>query len=143
MRVKNYPIVSGYPMVDFVKKDGSSLVFSDLLTHEINFKSGYTEKTRIFKVTLDSKNTDNIISGKIQTGDFKFSSVDCCILSVTENSLYPFQQVTNVKINIKNVTVTPVGNVIIDYTIQGSTLAFQNNMVVNVYVYIKGQSFNK
>lgn len=143
MRVKNYPIVSGYPMVDFVKKDDSSLVFSDLLTHEINFKSGYTEKTRIFKVTLDSKNTDNIISGKIQTGDFKFSSVDCCILSVTENSLYPFQQVTNVKINIKNVTVTPVGNVIIDYTIQGSTLAFQNNMVVNVYVYIKGQSFNK
>lgn len=143
MRVKNYPIVSGYPMVDFVKKDDSSLVFSDLLTHEINFKSGYTEKTRIFKVTLDSKNTDNIISGKIQTGDFKFSSVDCCILSVTENSLYPFQQVTNVKINIKNVTVTPVGNVIIDYTIQGSTLAFQNNIVVNVYVYIKGQSFNK
>lgn len=143
MRVKNYPIVSGSPMVDFVKKDDSSLVFSDLLTHEIDFKSGYTEKTRIFKVALDSKNTDNIISGKIQTGDFKFSSVDCCILSVTENSLYPFQQVTKVKINIKNVTVNPVGNVIIDYTVQGSELAFQNNMVVNVYVYIKGQSFNK
>lgn len=143
MRVKNYPIVSGSPMVDFVKKDDSSLVFSDLLTHEIDFKSGYTEKTRIFKVALDSKNTDNIISGKIQTGDFKFSSVDCCILSVTENPLYPFQQVTKVKINIKNVTVNPVGNVIIDYTVQGSELAFQNNMVVNVYVYIKGQSFNK
>ena len=143
MRIKNYPIVSGSPMVDFVKKDNSFLVSSDLLTHEIDFKSDYTEKTRIFKVTLDSKNTDNIISGKIQTGDFKFSSVDCCILSVTENILYPFQQVTKVKINIKNVTVTPVGNVIIDYTIQGDTLAFQNNMVVNVYVYIKGQSFNK
>lgn len=143
MRVKNYPIVSGFPMVDFVKKDDSFLVSSDLLTHEIDFKSGYTEKTRTFKVTLGSKHTDNIISGKIQTGDFKFSSVDCCILSVTENPLYPFQQVTKVKINIKNVTVTPVGNVIIDYTIQGDTLAFQNNMVVNVYVYIKGQSFNK
>ena len=143
MRIKNYPIVSGSPMVDFVKKDNSFLVSSDLLTHEIDFKSDYTEKTRIFKVTLDSKNTDNIISGKIQTGDFKFSSVDCCILSVTENILYPFQQVTKVKINIKNVTVTPVGNVIVDYTIQGDTLAFQNNMVVNVYVYIKGQSFNK
>lgn len=143
MRVKNYPIVSGSPMVDFVKKDNSFLVSSDLLTHEIDFKSGYTEKTRTFKVTLDSKNTDNIIVGKIQTGDFKFSSVDCCILSVTENPLHPFQQVTNVKVNIKNVTVTPVGNVIIDYTIQGDTLAFQNNMVVNVYVYIKGQSFNK
>lgn len=143
MRIKNYPIVSGSPMVDFVKKDNSFLVFSNLLTHEIDFKSGYTEKTRIFEVTLDSKNTDNIIVGKIQTGDFKFSSVDCCILSVTENAFYPFQQITKVKINIKNVTVTPVGNVIIDYTIQGDTLAFQNNMVVNVYVYIKGQSFNK
>lgn len=143
MRIKNYPIVSGSPMVDFVKKDNSFLVSSDLLTREIDFKSGYTEKTRIFKVTLDSKNTDNIISGKIQTGDFKFSSVDCCILSVTENPLYPFQQVTKVNINIKNVTVTPVGNVIIDYTIQGDTLAFQNHMVVNVYLYIKGQSFNK
>lgn len=143
MRIKNHPIVSGSPMVDFVKKDNSFLVSSDLLTHEIDFKSGYTEKTRTFKVTLDSKNTDNIIVGKIQTGDFKFSSVDCCILSVTENTFYPFQQITKVKINIKNVTVTPVGNVIIDYTIQGDTLAFQNNMVVNVYVYIKGQSFNK
>lgn len=143
MRVKNYPIVSGSPMVDFVKKENSFLVFSNFLTHEIDFKSGYTEKTHTFEVTLDSKNTDNIISGKIQMGDFKFSSVDCCILSVTENAFYPLQQITKVKINIKNVTVTPVGNVIIDYTIQGDTLAFQNNMVVNVYVYIKGQSFNK